>query len=134
MKEVENNFNEILKAVTPNTYGINETRDLLVFLAKFGNAIDRSLEDGEVGWLDGRFLLDPLMVAKPAFEGANLIPNELGDLSSSEAMDLTATVAAELDLDNENAEVLTEKGVALALALVAYVNELRAAKSGQEEI
>lgn len=112
--------------------GIKETKELLVFLARFGNAINRALEDGKITWLDAGVLLEPLMASKAAFEGTSIIPQELADLDSMEAIDLSATVAAELDLDDERAEVLTEKGLALGLALVAYVNEIRN-KPGEPE-
>lgn len=106
-------------------YGTKETEDLLLFVAKLGNAIDNALEDGKVNLLDINQVFSPAAAAKPAFEGATEIPKELGDLDSEEAAYLVQVFGNELDLDNDVAEELTTEGLAVAAALVAYVNKLR---------
>lgn len=106
-------------------YGTKETEDLLIFVAKLGTAIDGALSDGVINLLDLDELFSPASAAKPAFEGASLIPQEIGDLDSSEAAHLVEVFAEELDIRNEQAKELTTEGLAVATALVAYVNKLR---------
>lgn len=106
-------------------YGTQETEDLLVFVAKLGNAIDGALEDGTINLLDLDELFGPAASAKAAFEGASLIPKELGDLDSQEATLLVETFADELNVSSEVAQELSVEGLAVATSLVAYVNKLR---------
>lgn len=107
--------------------GIKETGELLIFLARFGDAINVALRDGKIDFTDVGVLFDPIMASRAAFNDVKLVPAELADLSSSEALQLSNLIADELILDDERAEILTEKGLALATALIAFVNELRGA-------
>lgn len=104
--------------------GIKESKELLIFVARLASGIKRALEDGTIGFTDIEELFGPIMSAKAAFENVELIPAELADLNSVEAAELVATFNAELDL-GDSAEELTEEGLALAFALVSYVNKLR---------
>lgn len=110
-------------------YGTQETEDLLVFVAKLGTAIDGALADGVVNFMDVDELFGPAAAAKAAFEGASLIPQEIGDLDSEEAANLVEVFASELDIRNDQAKDLTTEGLAVATALVAYVNKLRNLKN-----
>ena len=71
---------------------IKESKELLTFLARFGSAIDKSLADGKINFLDIGTIFDPLIVAKAAFEDVNKIPSELADLSNEEAAELVTLV------------------------------------------
>lgn len=105
--------------------GIKESKELITFIARLGSAIKGALEDGQIGFTDIQELFGPIMASKAAFEDVQLIPAELADLSQTEASELVATLQRELDLDGSEAEFLTEEGLALAFALVSYVNKLR---------
>lgn len=110
-------------------YGTKETEDLLIFIAKLGNAIDGALADGVVNFMDVDEIFSPAAAAKAAFEGASNIPKEIGDLDSKEAADIVQLFAEELDLRNDVAEGLATEGLAVATALVAYINKLRALRA-----
>lgn len=114
---------------TPDLLGVKETKELLIFIAKLGNSIDVALRDGKVNFLDAGVLFEPLFNAGTAFTGAKEVPAELGELSSTEALELTDAVANTLELDNGNAEYLTERGLELAFNLIAFINELRATRN-----
>lgn len=106
-------------------YGTQETEDLLIFVAKLGNAIEGSLEDGVINFMDIDELFSPAAAAKSAFEGAAEIPKEIVDLDSTEAANLVEIFADELELQHTQAEQLTTEGLAVATALIAYINKLR---------
>lgn len=108
---------------------IKESKELLTFLAKFGSAIDKSLADGKINFLDIGTIFDPLIVAKAAFEDVNKIPSELADLTNEEAAELVTVIETELEITSERAEQLAEKGLALAIHLVAYINDIRGIKA-----
>jgi hypothetical protein len=108
---------------------IKETKDLLVFVSRLGNSIDKTLADGKVSVTDTQYLFDPLFAAGAAFTGFADIPAEIDDLDDAEAMELVSVVANELDLSNDAAEHLSEEGLALAIAIVQFVNKIRAAKN-----
>lgn len=106
-------------------YGTQETEDLLIFVAKLGNAIEGSLEDGVINFMDIDEIFSPAAAAKSAFEGSSQIPKEIGDLDSNEATNLIEVFAEELNLAHTQAEQLTTEGLAVATALIAYINKLR---------
>jgi len=109
-------------------YGTQETEDLLIFVANLGNAIEGALEDGVINFMDINEIFTPAKSAKAAFEGSSQIPKEINDLDSNEAAHLVEVFAQELDLDHTQAELLTVEGLAVATALIAYINKLRSLK------
>lgn len=110
-------------------YGTQETEDLLIFVAKLGGAIDSALSDGKINLLDVDEIFGPAASAKAAFEGAVNIPKEIEDLDSEEAVHLVEVFADELELRSDLAKELSVEGLALATALITYVNKLRSIKS-----
>jgi len=108
---------------------IKEVKELVVFAARLGNSIDKSISDGKVSVTDIQYLFDPLFVAGQAFNGFAEIPAELADLDDQEAAELVAVIENELDIANDVAEGLAEDGLALAIAIVQFVNKIREAKN-----
>lgn len=107
---------------------VKELKELLVFSCRLANSIDKTLADGKVTVTDAQFLFDPLFAAGPAFNGFANIELELEDLDDAEAIELVSVVANELDFTNDEAEHLSEEGIALAIAIVRFVNKIRAAR------
>lgn len=107
---------------------IKETEELARFLSRLANSIDKTLSDGSVTVSDVQYLFSPLAAAKPAIEGISKVDNELLDLDAEEATYLVDVFAQELDLSNDVSETLTEEGLALSIALVQFVNKVRAAR------
>lgn len=106
-----------------------ETTELLRFSARLGNAVDKTIEDGKVTATDIQYLFDPLFAAGSAFAGFNLIDDEIADLDDTEATDLVNVIRDELDIHNNHVEELSEEGLALAIAIVRFVNKIREAKN-----
>lgn len=112
-----------------NQLGIKETKELLVFTSRLANAIDKTLADGKVTVTDAVYIFDPLSAAKDGIDGIGQVDNEIADLSEQEAVELVELFALELDLSNNLAESLAEEGLALGVAIVNFVNKVRAARS-----
>jgi hypothetical protein len=98
--------------------GIKETKDVVVAVAKFGNAAGDALEDGKISLADMVHLYAPLMALGAAAEGADQIPGELADLDTTELADLQATFVQEFDIPHDGVEAIVEKAVAAAGKLV----------------
>lgn len=108
---------------------VQNTNEVLIFLARFSNAIVESLEDGKVTITDITTIFKPLISAKDAFNDIDQVPLELGELDSEEATLLVQTFKDELDLEVDNLEEVVEEGLALAVAIVRFVNKIREAKN-----
>ena len=108
---------------------VKETKELLVFVSRLANSIDKTLTDGKVTVTDAQYLFDPLFAAGAAFNGFAQIPSEIAELDDKEVAELISVVENELDLRNDQAEQLSEEGLALAIALVQYVNKIRSIKN-----
>lgn len=114
--------------------GIDETAEVVDFVAVLGNAIDGALLDGKFNWMDfGQFFaLVPRMA--PAINGIDKVPRELSDLSVAERAILAERLAVTLKLQNPVTEVLSEKAFDLALHLAEFVSEIRKAKQTQIQL
>jgi hypothetical protein len=116
--------------------GIKETKEMIVFAARFAGGLDKSLADGKIDFFDVGHVLDPLLAAGAAFQGADGIPNELLDTTEEEDAELLAILVEELDLINDTTEGKIEEGAALlveakqvAIKLVNFVRSVRAARA-----
>lgn len=98
--------------------GIKETKELMKFIVEFVEAIDKSLEDGDIGFMDLSNLVSAMMAANDAFSDISLIPNEIKDLTEAEALELYAYAKDELDLRSNKVEEIVE--CALGIGLEVY--------------
>lgn len=105
--------------------GIEETKDALKFIIGFGEAIDKSLEDGKIGYADLFNFAPVMMDAGAAFSGIDQVPGELKDLSKEERDELVKFVEEEFDIDNDNLEILIEKSFKAILSLYGVVEEFK---------
>lgn len=101
--------------------GIKETKDVVVAVAKFGNAGGKALEDGKVSITDAVYIYEPLQAISAAVEGIGNVPAELADLDAAELKDLEATFAREFDLPQDGIEAVVEKAVSVARGFVELV-------------
>ena len=111
------------------TYGINESGEMLTFILKLVTAADKAYADGKINVLDGRFAFEPLQVAGAAIKDAGLIGKELADLSENELAEILAIVVIELDLGNEFAKELTGDLIALAGQFALVLRKIREHKT-----
>lgn len=110
-------------------HSIKESKELLLFIAKLANAVDKALANGSIDVADVTLVFDPLFAAKSAFDDVTLVPQELFDVDEDEATELVEAVKQELSLRNDVAEELTEEGLAIAIRLVLFINKIRSSKS-----
>jgi hypothetical protein len=73
--------------------GINETKDVVVFLAKVGVSIAQCVHDKK---FEMTYFVDDVMALPGAIGNINEVPVELKDLDSAEAKELINAVVTEL--------------------------------------
>ena len=108
-------------------YGIKDLKEMVVFVAKVGNAVDVSAEDG-IGVDDLGSFVPAFMSAPQAFEGVSEIPKEAKDLDAEEMKELQDALAKELDLKDDALEAVIEKSLAAIASIFAIAQEIKALK------
>jgi len=108
--------------------GIKETKELVKFIVRLAEALDKSMVDKKIDFMDAGNLISALMASVEAFNGINEVPKELGDLDEFEIQDLYAYAKTELQLSHENTEEIVEAAVNIGLQLLHFRNLL--AKKG----
>lgn len=103
--------------------GLKETKEVIIFTAKLGNAIGKSLADGKITFTDAANFIDPLMKLPAAFAGIENVPAELSDMNEADRQELIQVAKDEFDLDNDKAEILIEDTFELGTLLGQYVNK-----------
>jgi hypothetical protein len=76
-----------IKALAKNV-GITDTKEVMKFAVALVNAYRASIADGRVTGGDFQFLISPIMLLVPAFDGANNIGREMADLDDAEKQEL----------------------------------------------
>jgi hypothetical protein len=105
--------------------GIKETKELLEFIIRLGEAVDRSMEDGEIGFMDMSNLVSAMLSANAAFSDISLIPAEIKDLSKEESEELYAYVRDELDLDSDKIEMIVENALEIGMKVFQLILAIR---------
>ena len=100
--------------------GVNELKDVVVFVAKVGNVTEKVMEDGKVDMKDAYAASGLILPAISAARGAQDIPAEISDLDEAEKNELLAAFKVECDLKNDNIERYAELGVEAALKLAQF--------------
>ena len=106
-------------------HGIKETKELLKFIIELTEAIDKSLEDGEIGFGDISTLVTAMKDAGPAFSDMKLIPEELKDLDDTEALELYTYAKDELELSGKKTEEIVEASLEIGLKMFELVNLIK---------
>lgn len=102
-------------------YGIKETKEFLRFVIDMAQAIDKSLEDGELSVFDSANFVTAIVNAGAAFDNIDLVPKEIADLSQEEANELYTYVTTELKLSNTNVEVVVQRSLEIGLKIYELV-------------
>ncbi len=108
---------------------IKETADAVAFVGALVSGTAKAAKDGNFSWWEAVEFRDAAALIPAAVQGIKAIPAELADLSDEEAKYLSMIFGDALDFESAVPEHLTERGVALSLEIVAYINEVRAAIS-----
>lgn len=99
-------------------HGIKETKELLKFVIEIAEALDASLADGDIGFMDLSNLVSAMMASAAAFDNISMIPAEMKDLDTTEAQELYDYCKSELDLASDKIESIVE--MALQIGLKVY--------------
>ncbi|OQY70802.1 MAG: hypothetical protein B6D44_15210 [Ignavibacteriales bacterium UTCHB2] len=117
---------------TKQMYGIEETKDVVVFLCKTTNAVLDSLkDDGKITIGDFPKFGGVAMALFPAFSGINEVPKELAELSEDEVTELIALVKDELELDG-NVEEVIAKALTIASEIKDLIDLVKQLKNGAD--
>lgn len=112
---------------------MKETKDVLLFVIKLGQAIDKSLaNDGKITLMDAPNFFSVLSKLAPAIEGAKYIALEIKDMKDEDVAELKAFVKEELDLEDDKAELFIEDAFNIIISIwQAYTKHFK--KSDDEE-
>ena len=105
--------------------GISELKDIVVFVAKAANVVEKIGEDGKVDFRDSLHLLSALGAGIAAAKSARAAGGEIADLSDVEAAELIALFKTSCDLKNDSVELYAELGVEAAMKLALLFAELK---------
>ena len=112
--------------------GIQETKEVVVFLAKLASAADAATRNG-LGFDDIGLFITPLMDAPKALEGLDQAKMELADMDDAEVAELNKAVAEALDLADDKVEALVEKGLTCATMLYGMYMDYKNMKEDASE-
>ncbi len=97
---------------------ITETKDVVLLGISLGNALGKSLEDGEFNWTDAIGFIPALTKVPAAISGISQVKNEIMDMDPQEKQELKSMVIDEFDIPQEKTEEIIEASIAAVLELV----------------
>lgn len=104
-----------------SVYGIKETTELLVLLAKLASVTKKAIDDdGKLSLGDAAKFVELIFPLINAVTGIQEVPKELADLDSDEKDQLLEAVKSSLDL-HENDEKAVEAGLSVIFELVGFL-------------
>ena len=109
-----------------NTFSIEQTKGLLLFLLGIYNKMETALADGEFGWADAGMLASSLMSLPNLVNQLGDLPKEWEDLDAAEAAELEAFVETHTVHTGAKAREVIKVTLAWVADTVARVNEVRA--------
>lgn len=96
---------------------MQETKDVVVLIARVGNGIGKAIEDGKFGWED-LAAFGPAVAAVPAaLAKCSDIPAELAAATDADREDLVNAFCTEFSIPQAAAEIAVEKSLAVAVAI-----------------
>jgi len=94
-----------------------ESLEVIKFVVSLSNGIVKTMADGKVDFSDIIYLLETIKNAPAAFEGIQLVPDEVKNWSEAEKAEALKAIEM-LDLEDDQKEMMIEKvlkaGVSLA--------------------
>jgi len=108
-----------MEKIIMGQFSIDDTKDVVVAIAAFANAINSALEDGKI-----TITLTPAIKLPAAVTGIANVPAELDELDDTEKNELLALVQDELDFDANTEEIVTRALIIITdiKSLVDFIN------------
>ena len=103
---------------------IEETKDVVRLGISLGNAVGKSLEDGEITFSDALFFVAPATKIPAAISGINLVDDEILDMDEAEEAELNQMVQDEFNIPQEKSKRVIKAAVTAILKLVKVVQIL----------
>lgn len=100
---------------------MKELKEIVCFAVCLGNALGKSLKDGELTYGDSMNFLDPLSKLSEAVDGAENVVQEIKDITEEQTAELIDYVKDELDLPQEGIEEVIEAGLDIAMGVCKYI-------------
>ncbi len=101
-------------------FGIEETKDVVVFGISLANSIIKAFRDGNITLIDIPLFIAPLTKLPSALSGINMVPFEIGDIEKFELQQLITFVKENLDVDEREAKNIIE----LSLLMIYDIYDL----------
>ncbi|MEW6196807.1 MAG: hypothetical protein AB1521_16795 [Bacteroidota bacterium] len=101
-------------------FGIEETKDVVVFGISLANSIIKAFRDGNITLIDIPLFIAPITRLPSALSGINMVPFEIGDIEKFELQQLTTFVKENLDVDEREAKNIIE----LSLLMIYDIYDL----------
>ena len=94
-----------------------DERELLIFVANFGEGVGNALADGKVEWMDAIHFGDALTTLLPAVKGLENVKasNFKDPVNRAEAVSI---IREEFDLEDDKLELKVEKTIVVVDALI----------------
>jgi len=104
--------------------GIQETKDVVKFVIRLGEAGAKSLEDGKFSVSDLSNFINAAGALPAAIGGIGSVPAELKDMDVDERAELLAYIKEEFDIAEENIEAVVEKALTAVIGLFDLIKEI----------
>lgn len=104
--------------------GLKETKEMVGFAMSLGNALGKSLADGEVSLNDLSNFIDPILEMPEAFNGAAEIPFEMGDFDELECQELNQFIKDKFDIPEESVEEVVECALGTLCQIALLVQKI----------
>ncbi len=108
-----------MEKVIMGQFGIEETKDVVLAVTAFANAVSSALEDDKISLGDLPLLIGVATKLPSAISGISEVPKELNELDEAEKNELLVLVQEELDFQGDVEEVVTK-----ALIIISDIKDL----------
>jgi hypothetical protein len=89
-----------VEANSTNSFGIEQTRDVVRFAGRLTRAVRETMSDDRINVKDVRWLFNVIPTIKPALDGFKQVKYEVLDLSSNEMTELAQLFASEAQIQH----------------------------------
>ena len=96
---------------------MQETKDVVVLVARIGNGISKSLEDKTINIMDLPNFGPAAMAFPAAIANISNLPEEFKNGTDADREDLVDTFVKEFSISHAAAEIMVEKAIAVAVAI-----------------
>ena len=105
-------------------YGVKETREAVDFFATLITSVVDTVGDGKVNWYEFAKFTEAARKLPAAVGNYKAIPSEIEDLDDAEIQELIKSFSEALKLEDIQLELFAERGVAIAIAITAFIADI----------